>query len=198
AGRGPPAPGRGLKPVLADSDPWPEQLEPQLAHVDVGIARTLPPRGELPAVREVEKLYLDMIAAARRTIYIENQYFTSPRIAAALEKRLAEADGPEIVLVLRLLSHGWLKEATMHVLRTRLIQQLKKADRHGRLHVYYPHIPGLPETSCLDVHSKMMVVDDRQLRVGSANLCKRSMGMDTECDVLIESRGDAGVAAAIR
>ena len=34
--------------------------------VEVGIARTMPPRGELPAVREVEKLYLDMIAAARR------------------------------------------------------------------------------------------------------------------------------------
>jgi uncharacterized membrane protein YdjX (TVP38/TMEM64 family) len=44
----------------------------------------------------------------------------------------------------------------------------------------------------------MMVVDDRQLRVGSANLCNRSMGMDTECDVLIESRGDTGVAAVIR
>src|SRR4030095_16354859 len=48
------------------------------------------------------------------------------------------------------------------------------------------------------VHSKMMVVDDRQLRVGSANLCKRSMGMDTECDVLIESRGEAEVAEVIR
>jgi len=190
--------GQRLKPVLTESDPWPEQLEPQLAHVDVGIARTLPPRGELPAVREVEKLYLDMIAAARHTIYIENQYFTAPRIAAALEKRLAEPDGPEIALVVRLLSHGWLEEATMHVLRTRLIQRLKKADRHGRFHVYYPHIPGLGESCCLDVHSKMMAVDDRQLRVGSANLCKRSMGMDTECDVLIESRGDAGVAAAIR
>ena len=91
--------------------------------VDVGIARTMPPRGEAPAVREVEKLYLDMIAAARAHIYIENQYFTSPRIAAALEKRLAEPDGPEIVLVLRLLSHGWLEEHTMHVLRTRLVQQ---------------------------------------------------------------------------
>ncbi len=55
-------------------------------------------------MREVEKLYLDMIAAARRTIYIENQYFTAPRLAAALEKRLAEPDGPEVVLVLRLLS----------------------------------------------------------------------------------------------
>jgi uncharacterized membrane protein YdjX (TVP38/TMEM64 family) len=35
------------------------------------------------------------------------------------------------------------------------------------------------------------------MRIGSANLCNRSMGMDTECDVLIESRGRPEVAAAI-
>jgi len=192
------ATGDKLREVRSDQDPWPPGLAPDLAGVDVGIARTMPPRGEAPAVREVERLYLDMIAAARREIYIENQYFTAPRIAAALEKRLAEPDGPEVVLVLRLLSHGWLEEHTMHVLRTRLIQRLRQADRHGRFQVYYPHIPGLPESCCLDVHSKAMMVDDSALRIGSANLCNRSMGMDTECDVLIESRGDAGVAQTIR
>src|SRR6185436_6749558 len=191
------ATGQRLKPVLAESDPWPEQLEPQLASVDVGVARTMPPRGELPAVREVEKLYLDMIATARRTIYIENQYFTAPRIAAALERRLGEPDGPEIVLVLRLLSHGWLEEATMHVLRTRLIQRLQQADRHGRFRVYYPDVPGLPEGKCIDVHSKLMIVDDTVLRIGSSNLCNRSMALDTECDLVVESRGQARVAAAI-
>jgi phospholipase D1/2 len=179
------------------SDPWPEGLAPDLTGIEVGIARTMPPRGEAPAVREVERLYLDMIRAARRTIYIENQYFTAPRIAAALAERLAEPDGPEIVLVLRLLSHGWLEEATMHVLRTRLVSQLKAADRHGRFHVYHPHIPGLAESCCLDVHAKLMIVDDRFLRVGSANLCNRSMSVDSECDVLIESRGEARVAERI-
>jgi phospholipase D1/2 len=191
------ATGQRLKPASVDSDPWPAQLEPSVVGVDVGIARTLPPRGELPAVREVEKLYLDMIAAARRTIYIENQYFTAPRIAAALERRLAEPDGPEIVLVLRLLSHGWLEEATMHVLRTRLIQRLRQADRHDRFRVYYPHVPGLPDGNCIDVHSKLMIVDDTVLRIGSSNLCNRSMALDTECDLVVESRGQARVATAI-
>jgi phosphatidylserine/phosphatidylglycerophosphate/cardiolipin synthase-like enzyme/uncharacterized membrane protein YdjX (TVP38/TMEM64 family) len=193
------ATGRRLRPVKSvETDPWPEQLEPTVTHVDVGIARTLPPRGELPAVREVEKLYLDMIAAAKHTIYIENQYFTAPRIAAALEKRLGEPDGPEIVLVLRLLSHGWLEEATMHVLRTRLIQRLRQADRHGRFRVYYPHIPQLAEGCCLDIHSKLMIVDDAMLRIGSSNLASRSMAFDSECDLAIEARGEARVATAIR
>ncbi|HVL37057.1 MAG TPA: VTT domain-containing protein [Burkholderiales bacterium] len=192
------ATGRRLRPVESEHDPWPPALAPSLRNVEVGIARTMPPRGETPAVREVERLYLDMIASAKRHLYIENQYFTAPRLAAALERRLAEPDGPEIVLVLRLLSHGWLEEHTMHVLRTRLIKRLKEADRYGRFHVYYPHVPGLQEGCCLDVHSKLMIVDDRQLRIGSANLCNRSMGMDTECDVLIESRGREEVAAYIR
>ncbi|HZQ73987.1 MAG TPA: VTT domain-containing protein [Burkholderiales bacterium] len=187
----PAAPPRG-------EDPWPEALEPHFTRVDVGIARTFPPRGEAPAVREVENLYLDMIASARRSIYIENQYFTAPRIAAALEQRLAEPDGPEVVLVLRLLSHGWLEEHTMHILRTRLLRRLQAADRHGRFRAYYPHVPGLASGCCLDVHSKLMIVDDACLRVGSANLCNRSMAVDAECDVAIESRGDPRIAGTIR
>jgi len=196
------ATGQKLKPVtfrgVSDNDPWPEGFPPDLQAVEVGIARTVPPRAEQPAIREVEKLYLDMIAAARKTLYIENQYFTAPRICAALEKRLAEPEGPEIVLVLRLLSHGWLEEHTMHVLRTRLIERLRKADRFGRFRVYYPHVPGLPEGCCLDVHSKLMVVDDRILRIGSSNLCNRSFGLDTEADIALEARGRPQVANAIR
>jgi phospholipase D1/2 len=192
------ATGQQLSSVKDSHDAWPEHLAPDVSEVEVGIARTLPPHGEVPAVKEVERLYLDMIASAQRSLYIENQYFTAPRIAAALEKRLGEPDGPEIALVVRLLSHGWLEEATMHVLRTRLIQRLQKADRHGRFRVYYPHVPGLAEGCCVDVHSKLMVVDDALLRIGSANLCNRSMGVDTECDVVLEARGRPQVASAVR
>jgi uncharacterized membrane protein YdjX (TVP38/TMEM64 family) len=64
--------------------------------------------------------------------------------------------------------------------------------------VCYPHVPELAEGCCLDVHSKLMIVDDDLLRIGSSNLANRSMGVDTECDVLIESRGRADVKEAIR
>ena len=192
------ATGHPLAQIAPASDPWPEGLGADATDVEVCISRTLPPLGEKPAVKEIERLYLDMIASARQSLYIENQYFTAPRIAAALEKRLGEPNGPEIALVVRLLSHGWLEEATMHVLRTRLIQRLKQADRYGRFKVYYPHVPGLAEGCCVDVHSKLMIVDDRMLRIGSSNLCNRSMGVDSECDVVLESRGRADVAATIR
>ena len=193
------ATGKKLRPCAApDGDLWPEGIRVDITDTQVGISRTAPPFGEKPAVREIEHLYLDMIAAARHTLYIENQYFTSPIITAALEQRLAEPDGPEVVLVLRLLSHGWLEEHTMHVLRSRLLARLLRADRHGRLRVCYPDVPGLADGCCLDIHSKLMIVDDDQLRIGSANLSSRSMGVDAECDVLIESLGRPDVAAAIR
>jgi uncharacterized membrane protein YdjX (TVP38/TMEM64 family) len=40
------------------------------------------------------------------------------------------------------------------------------------------------------VHSKVMIVDDGFIRVGSANLNNRSMGADTECDLAFEAASD--------
>src|SRR5262245_42209187 len=48
------------------------------------------------------------------------------------------------------------------------------------------------------VHAKVMIVDDRILRVGSANLNNRSMGTDSECDLVIVARDDDIRRAIIR
>ncbi|MGH8240354.1 MAG: VTT domain-containing protein, partial [Steroidobacteraceae bacterium] len=177
---------------------WPPSIDKPLRDVAVGISRTAPPTNGDPSVREVEALYLDMIAAARHSIYIENQYFTADKVGAALAARLSEPDGPEVVVVLRELSHGWLEELTMQTLRTKLIERLRAADIHDRLRVYYPFIDGLKSGTCIDVHSKMIIVDDEIVRIGSANLANRSMGLDTECDLTIEALGRDDVRNAIR
>ena len=52
--------------------------------VDIAIARTRAAYDDLPEVREIETLYIDMICAAKRFIYFENQYFTSAKIGAAI------------------------------------------------------------------------------------------------------------------
>jgi uncharacterized membrane protein YdjX (TVP38/TMEM64 family) len=82
----------------------------------------------------------------------------------------------------------------MDVLRGRLLGELREADRHGRLAVYYPRVPDLG-SQCLMVHAKLAIVDDRLLRIGSANLSNRSMGLDTECDLSIEAQSDGERAA---
>ncbi|HUJ01420.1 MAG TPA: VTT domain-containing protein [Usitatibacter sp.] len=192
------ATGERLHPIDVPGDGWPPEIGVQMREATAAVACTSPPIGARGAVREVERLYLDMIAAARDYVYVENQYFTSQAIADALRASLAKPEGPEIVVLTRLLSHGWLEELTMQALRVRLIRELRAADPHGRFHAYYPHVDGLAENTCIDLHSKLMIVDDEWLRVGSSNLSNRSMGMDSECDVTFEARGDARIRGTIR
>jgi phosphatidylserine/phosphatidylglycerophosphate/cardiolipin synthase-like enzyme/membrane protein DedA with SNARE-associated domain len=178
---------------------WPAALRPDFTEVDVAIVRTAPAYEGEPAVQEVKQLYLDAIAAARRSIYIENQYFTSPAVGDAIAARLREPDGPEVVVVSRRNASGWLEQNTMYVQRARLLRRLRELDASGRLHAYFPDHAGLRE-HCIDLHSKLMLVDERLLRVGSANLNNRSFGLDTECDLAIESSGPriAEAIAALR
>lgn len=176
------------------STPWPVHVDAALEDINIAIARTKPSCKESSEVREVEHLYLDMIAAAKRYIYIENQYFSSWKIADALSKRLQERDGPEVVLVQPFMTGGWLEQNTMDVLRSRLLRQMRETDQHDRLRVYYPNLDGLGGEH-ISLHSKIMVVDDTLLRVGSSNLSNRSMGLDSECDLAIEAAGNNQHAA---
>jgi phosphatidylserine/phosphatidylglycerophosphate/cardiolipin synthase-like enzyme/uncharacterized membrane protein YdjX (TVP38/TMEM64 family) len=193
------ATGETLHPAAkVQTDPWPDIMPVHVENARLAVSITAPPIDGRDGVKQVEKLYLDMIAAARSYIYIENQYFTSDVIGDALKASLAQPTGPDIIVVTRLLSHGWLEEVTMSTLRTKLVRELRAADRHGRFHCFYPHVPGLGEGTCLDIHSKVMIVDDEWCRIGSSNLSNRSMGMDTECDLTLEAGGDAKIAAAIR
>ena len=166
------------------ADPWPPDLKPDLHDTEIAIARTLPEHGRQRAVEEVRRLYLDSITAARNWIYIENQYLSAHCIGEALAARLAEDDGPEVVIVLPQQTGGWLEQHTMDVLRGRLLKRLQEADSHDRLRVYFPQLASESEHSLM-VHAKVMVVDDGFMRVGSSNLSNRSMGLDSECDLAI-------------
>lgn len=188
--------GRLRPPKPGTNDPWPPDLSADMKDVDVAIARTQPAYKTYEEVREVETLYRDAIAAARRFVYIENQYFTSASVGDVLASRLREKEGPEILVVLPLKRYGWLEESTMGVLRSRLLRRLKEEDEFSRLRVYCPVVPGLKD-GCENVHAKLLVTDDTFVRVGSANLSNRSMGLDTECDLAIEAAGNARVEEAI-
>jgi phosphatidylserine/phosphatidylglycerophosphate/cardiolipin synthase-like enzyme len=182
------AAGQSLEPVEAKHAAWPSKLTPALRNVDIGIARTLPELKARHEVREVEALNLAAIAAARHTLYLENQYLAARNLVDALAARLREDDGPEIVIVLPRSSESPLEQQAMDSARHLLIQVLWAADEHHRLGVYWPVTDrGAP----IYVHSKVLVVDDRLLRVGSSNLNNRSMGFDSECDVAIEADPDS-------
>jgi phospholipase D1/2 len=151
-----------------------------------------PPRPGRPPVHEIAHLYRDAFGAARRTIYCESQYLASAAIADVLAERLAELDGPEIVVVNPLEAEGWLEEEAMGSARALVVRRLREADRHGRFRIFHPVTTG---GEPIYVHAKILVIDDRLLRVGSSNLNNRSLGFDTECDLAIQAPpGEAGAA----
>jgi len=119
-------------------------------------------------------------------------------VVGALAARLQEPQGPEVVVNLPLSTDGWLANNSMDAIRVRLIDRLRAADTHRRLAVYYPALADAAEPP-INLHAKVMIVDDHLARVGSSNLNNRSMGLDTECDLAIESHeAQPHVAAAIR
>jgi phosphatidylserine/phosphatidylglycerophosphate/cardiolipin synthase-like enzyme len=180
------------QPHSSEASPWPDGLASQFTGVTVGIARTEPAWRTSPEVRESEALHLASIAAAKRSIYLENQYVASPVIGEALAARLEEEGGPEVVIVSTEHSPSWFDRMTMDKTRSALLRRLQAADRWGRFHAYCPETKG---GKTIIVHCKATVIDDELLRVGSTNLNNRSAGFDTECDLAIEAEpGPAGAA----
>ncbi|MFC3169471.1 phospholipase D-like domain-containing protein [Paracoccus fontiphilus] len=170
------------------SDIWPDSINPAFCDIPVAIARTAPPTADRPGIHEIEDLYLDAIAGARHSIYIESQYFCADSITRAVERRLAEPDGPDVVVINPHAAQGAIEDQAMHVTRSRMIRHLRARDPHGRFRILYPVTErGEP----IYVHAKIMIVDDVLLRVGSSNIDRRSMGFDTECDVAILAPDDA-------
>ncbi|HYE28605.1 MAG TPA: phospholipase D-like domain-containing protein [Allosphingosinicella sp.] len=191
---------RRLASAGGGGDAWPDELRPDFRDVDVAVARTRGRHGRWSQVREIEALFADLVARARRFVYIETQYFASRIVAEAVGRRLAEPDGPEFVVVNPKTGAGWLDESVMGPARAELVAALERRDRYGRFRIYTPVTKGGAD---IYVHAKIMIVDDEVLRVGSANLNNRSMGLDSECDVTIDARlpanrGAGSVIAGLR
>jgi phospholipase D1/2 len=166
-----------------------------LASKVAALSRTDPfgsPHGPLPCV-EIEKLHLAAIAAARQLIYVETQYLSSHKITHALEQRMRtqEQSGLEIVLILNMRGETLKEQAAVGLAQAQNIDRLRRmAKETGHaLGMYYTlpacDAPETPERATY-IHSKLMIVDDRFLSVGSANLTNRSLALDTELNLSVE------------
>jgi len=176
--------GQPMEPMKPSGPCWPEGLRVDFEGIDVGIARTVPEMDDQAPVHESEALFLAQIAGARRHLYIESQYFASRRIAEAIARRLDEPDGPEIVVINPLTAQGWLEPLAMDTARGRLMEALRRRDKHRRLRMYHPYTDG---GTPIYVHAKILIADDNVFRLGSSNVNNRSLRLDTECDLAIEA-----------
>ena len=185
------ATGEALVPPGPLGGPWPAELEEQFQDAIIGIARTLAPTATEGAAREVAALTDAALLAARRHLYIETQYLTSRQVGDRLVALLEQAEGPEIIILVNYRSHAFVEHMVMGQNRDRLIRRLKQADRFGRLRVYYAVVPDASGADLsIELHSKLIIADDRFLRIGSSNLNNRSRGFDSECDLGLEAASD--------
>ena len=91
---------------------------------------------------------------------------------------------------------SFIERGTMRNGRIRFWRTLRKAGG-SRVRLVYPSVERGGRATDTMIHSKIMVVDDRFLRVGSANMNNRSMGADTECDLAVEAATDGERVAIV-
>ena len=170
------------------ADCWPEGVEADFTGADIAISRTQPRFDDLQQAREVEALFFDMIDQAERTIYIENQFLTALPIAERLAKRLRDRPALEALIISPQSPVSWLEAQSMRAGRARFASILREFGE--RVWLCYPQIEQGETTACTMIHSKVTIIDDKILRIGSANLNNRSMGTDTECDLTVVAAND--------
>lgn len=187
--------------------PHPEGLVP-LAARSVALSRTDPygaPGGPLRCA-EILAQHQAAIAAAERLIYIETQYLSGHAIYQALAERMKSPGRSrlQIVMILNMRGETLKEQAAVGLAQAQIIGDLRRvAEETGHALGLYYTLPACdaaetPERATY-IHAKLMIVDDRLLIVGSANLTNRSMAVDTELNASVEAeRADDPLGRSIR
>lgn len=190
--------------ALSRTDPFgaPEYLRGPAAAAEGDAEET-----GIAQVREVESLHVDAIAAAERSIYIETQYFSSRAVGNAIVDRLRDVTRPlDLVIVTNPQAESPKETLAIGLAQAKVLREIRKAaDRtpHTLALVHaLPECEGEAKRSVY-IHAKLMVVDDRFVTIGSANLTNRSMGLDSELHASFEvglggDADDGALEASIR
>ncbi|MDP1869894.1 MAG: VTT domain-containing protein [Bradyrhizobium sp.] len=171
-------------------DRWPASVPAGTRQIQAAIARTELRTTSQVEVDEVARLFEASINAASRFIYIENQFTSATEIAEMLAQRMADVPSLRVLIVTPKAHSSWLESQAMQGGRGGFMDPFVAAGVADRLRILYPAVADEESSAAVMIHSKVMIVDDGFLRIGSANLNNRSMGADTECDLAFEADGD--------
>jgi phosphatidylserine/phosphatidylglycerophosphate/cardiolipin synthase-like enzyme len=159
-------------------------VAPASGDVELQIVRTVPekiykslPRGDFGILES----YIRAIRSAERFIYLENQFLWSPEIASVLADKIARPPSDNFrILVLLPVKPNTGVDDTRGVLG-----ELLEADAgEGRIFASAIFARTDLRADPIYVHSKVGIVDDRWLTIGSANLNEHSLFNDTEMNVV--------------
>ncbi len=140
--------------------------------------------------------YLEAIRAAKRFIYIENQFLWSPHITDALKEAITRNSGADnrsakpfrIVVVLPAHADAGKLDNDQHV------ENLRNFDDSEEIfHAFTLYTSGVTaglspfRAAPVYLHAKIMIVDDEWITVGSANLNDRGLIRDVELNVAVKN-----------
>ena len=155
------------------------------------------------SIHEIRALLEHAFEAAQQLVYAETQYFSSRVLWDALLRRLRQARRPklEIVLLVNERAEAVKEEIAVGLRQVQIIADLRRAaaETGHAFNAYFTIAEGRARKPTY-IHSKLMIVDDRLLTVGSANFTNRSLGVDSEINASWETaRGrNRRLEAAIR
>jgi phosphatidylserine/phosphatidylglycerophosphate/cardiolipin synthase-like enzyme len=197
-----------LQPVPAHTTNLPPPTETEIlaspsdGTYAVQINRTIPPYVDAytPIVdlnrgdQSILQSYLRAMNLARRFLYIEDQYLWNPVMAHKIRERLTAAGGIDwaIIILPRQLAEFPILDLVFYAIRRRNINIILNGVERipdgqdpttmtgyvgDRVIIAHPTTnSGLP----VYVHAKAMVADDMWMSIGSSNMSRRSMNLDSE------------------
>jgi phosphatidylserine/phosphatidylglycerophosphate/cardiolipin synthase-like enzyme len=164
--------------------PGPKRVPERCGEAWVQVVRTSP-KGE----DGILDAYVRAIRNARRFIYIENQYFRSPLIGEVLRDALRDNPRLRLAVVVRPVNDGrrsifdprgyWTAQTLA------LVREARPEFELSRLIVHAADRRGRRIWQDVDLHSKLMIVDDLWLTIGSANINERGFRTDGEINVVV-------------
>jgi phosphatidylserine/phosphatidylglycerophosphate/cardiolipin synthase-like enzyme len=152
-------------------------------------------------IGEIQALFERAILAAERLIYIETQYFTSRALAEAMYYRLADNARSKLQIVL-VMPDGADSPKEDFVLGNRqrairrFIADVARHFGHEFRLLMSSEASEADPCPATFIHSKLMIVDDEFLTIGSANFTNRSMRIDREINVAWQTQLEAPDDAA--
>lgn len=138
-----------------------------------------------PVREDVLQGYKEAIKQANDYIYIENQYFRDARIGTAIIDRWKRHKQLQVIVLVPSRSEEEIRNKADPVtlygaaLQHEAIKAMTDA-MGGNVGVFAME---RKDGAVIYVHSKLMLIDDRYARIGSANTNPRSLSLDTELDL---------------
>lgn len=149
--------------------------------------------------RQIEFLFKDMIYSAENRIILEGQYYWSKILNDLLISKMVAMKGKrfEIILILSELQNIKSLTRYMTAYEAGLLRKLQMAaDYYGvKLILGSPAVCSADKGISLPpkpiyIHSKVIVIDDQFLSIGSANLATRALRLDTEVQLTLKASSE--------